>query len=89
MRALRILAVLIAGLTVFAGDAAAMPSPYRAGRSAPSINDSAIYLGPAGALLEADYFRAAHPRYGARRLLPCGSRLHLAAPPQDVERSCD
>jgi hypothetical protein len=70
---------MLAGSIVLTGSALAMPSPYGTGRPAPAINDSAIYLGPAGALLEADYFHAPQPRYGARRLFPCRPRLHIVA----------
>jgi hypothetical protein len=77
------------GLIVFAGIARTMPSPYQAARPAPAINDSAIYLGPAGTLLEADYFHAPQPRYGARRLFPCRPRLHLVARTHGVEQSCE
>jgi hypothetical protein len=89
MRTLLILAGWIAGLIVFAGGAVATPSPYKTGRAAPAANDSAIYLGPAGALLEADYFRAPQPRYGARRLFPCRLRLHIVAGMRGVEQSCE
>ena len=85
MRAL----LIVAGLIVFAGSALARPSPYGAARPAPAINDNVIYLGPAGALLETDYFHAVQPRYGARRLFPCRPRLHLVARTRGVEQSCE
>jgi hypothetical protein len=79
----------LAGLIVLSGSASALPSPYAISRPSTAINDSAIYLGPAGALLEADYFHAPQPRYGAGRLFPCQLRLHTIEYTRRVGQSCD
>ena len=85
MRAL----LMLGGLIAFAGNALAIPSPYATGRPSPAVTESAIYLGPAGALLEADYFHAPQPRYGARRLFPCRPRLHIFVATHGFEQSCE
>jgi hypothetical protein len=81
--------LLLAGLLVFAADAVAMPSPYKTGRPSPAIRDNTIYLGPAGALLEADYFNAPQPRQGVGRLFPCRPRLHIVDRRRGIEQSCE
>lgn len=55
--------------------ASASYAPYAPPRAAPSPDDSSMFVGPAGAMLESDYFRA--PRSLAdRRVFPC--RLELS-----------
>lgn len=62
-------------LLLAAGTAFAKPSPVQTLAAAPKLDDGAIYLGPAGALLESDYFGVPQPRQGLSRVFPC--RLHL------------
>ena len=84
MRSLLTISMLIA----FTGGAFATPSPYATPRT-PAASDSAIYLGPAGAMLEADYFHAPQPRYGARRVFPCQLRLHAVERVHSVVQFCE
>ena len=67
--------LVIATMIVCATSATANPSPYPAPPPTFTSTD-AIYLGPSGILLEADYFGVPRPRYGAARIFPCQSRLH-------------
>ena len=69
--------------------AKAAPSPLAAPRLASVAANSAIYLGPAGAMLEAVYFRAPQPRYGASRLFPCRLHLRTAESARRIVQSCD
>ena len=65
------IAVLVAPLLALCAGAKAAPSPLAAPPLASLAADSAIYLGPSGAMLEADYFHAPKPRYGVSRIFPC------------------
>jgi hypothetical protein len=73
---------------VLATGAMATPSPYPGPRLAPGNDDTAIYLGPSGAMLEADYFNMPRPRSGPTRIFPC--QMHLRAErAQQIVQSCD
>jgi hypothetical protein len=85
MKVLFALAVLVA----FATSAAATPSPFEPRPAAPAIDDSPLYLGPVGAMLESDYFRAPQPPAGAGRIFPCRLRLHAISREPRFAQVCD
>jgi len=74
-------------LTVFPAAAAATPSPMQ--REAQRIDDGAIYLGPAGALLESDYFNVPPPQAGVTRIFPCRFHLRATVGSARFAQSCD
>lgn len=76
-------------LTVFLAVAAAAPSPMQRAASAPRLDDGAIYLGPAGALLESDYFSVSRPPPGVTRIFPCRFHLRATVNRTRVAQSCD
>jgi len=79
--------LLIATMIGCATSAVANPSPY----PSPPLtfpSTDAIYLGPSGTLLEADYFGVPPARYGAARIFSCQPRLH-ADSSRAVAQSCD
>jgi hypothetical protein len=76
-------------LTIFLAAAAATPSPPQRETSAPRIDDGAIYLGPAGVLLESDYFGVLQPRPGVTRIFPCRFHLRATASRTRLAQSCD
>ena len=78
----------IATLIAICAGAKAAPSPLTP-RPASIAADSAIYLGPTGAMLEADYFRAPRPRYGESRIFPCRAHLRIAVVTRRIVQSCD
>jgi len=84
MRLLLSLALLAAS-----GAALATPSPLQRQTAAPGVDDGAIYVGPAGALAESDYFNVPRPRPGITRIFLC--RLHLRAliSKTRLAQSCD
>jgi len=75
-------------LIALGAGAAAKPSPYAPPPLRPAHSEDALYLGPAGAMLEADYFRAPPPQFGARRVFPCQFHLHVERASRLVQ-SCD
>ncbi len=83
MKVLIALAVLLApalfGPALLGLDATAQAklAPFEPQPAAASLEAAAIYLGPAGAMLERDYFRAPQPLFAAGRIFPC--RLQLFA----------
>jgi hypothetical protein len=79
----------IALLVAFCAGARAMPSPSPAPPIASLAADSAIYRGPSGAMLEADYFRAPKPRYGVSHIFPCHLHLRIAESTRRIVQSCD
>lgn len=83
------LSLAIAILTALCAGAKAAPSPLAAPLLASIAADSAIYLGPTGVMLEADYFRAPQPRYGANRIFPCRMHLRIAEPTRRIAQFCD
>jgi hypothetical protein len=85
MKVLLALAVLAALTT----SAAAKPSPLAPSTAAPAAEDDALYLEPAGAMLESDYFRGPQPRAGAGRIFPCRVRLHAIGRTRRFAQACD
>ena len=75
--ALRCARCSLALLVAFAAGAAAKTSPVERPAEAARIDDGAIYLGPAGVMLEQDYFNVPRPQAGATRIFPCS--FHLRA----------
>lgn len=73
MKALLAIGVLLA-LNVAA---AAKPAPVTAPRLTPSPEDTAMVLGPAGAMLESDYFRAPQTPVVSGRVFPCRLQLQV------------
>ncbi len=76
-------------LIALCAGAKSAPSPLATPRLASVATDSALYLGPTGAMLEADYFRAPQPHYGASRLFPCQLHLRVAGSTRRIVQSCD
>lgn len=52
-------------------------APTEAPRLTPAPDDSGIFVGPAGAMLEADYFRAPQTPVAAGRVFPCRLQLQI------------
>lgn len=73
MKAVLAFAVL---LTVSAA-AQAKLAPVETPRLTPAPDDSGIFVGPAGAMLEADYFRAPQTPVAAGRVFPCRLQLQI------------
>jgi hypothetical protein len=72
-----VLAVVL--LLALATGAEAKHGPAPAKRLTPSPAELAIFMGPAGAMLESDYFRAPGATLAGRGLFPCRLRLDLFA----------
>ena len=70
--------------------AGALPSPYPPTTPLLPTADTAIVLGPVGAMLESNYFHAPPPPgHGRVRLFPCQPRLRAAAQTHRIEQVCD
>jgi hypothetical protein len=68
---------------------AAKPSPFEAKPAPPAVvDDNALYLGPAGAMLESSYFGVQQPA-GAGRVFPCRVRLHAIDRQLRFAQVCD
>lgn len=82
---------LLPGLALLAclGAAEAAPSPPQQEAPERHIDNGALYLGPAGALLEQDYFNAPSPRSGITRIFPCRFHLRTAVGTTRLAQSCD
>jgi hypothetical protein len=85
MKALLALAVLAALATI----ATANPSPFEPSAATTAADDDALYLGPVGAMLESDYFRAPEPPAGASRVFPCRVRLQPIGRTPRFAQACD
>lgn len=83
------LPVAVALLIVLCAGAKAAPSPLPVPRPASMTADSALYLGPTGVLLEADYFRPPLPRHGVSRIFPCRLHLRIAQSTRRIVQACD
>ena len=83
------LPLTIAVFVLLGASAQASPSPFPAPQAASAAGDSAIYADLAGATLEADYFRAPQPRYGASRIFPCRPHLQANDDTHQIAQSCD
>jgi hypothetical protein len=74
-KAVKALAAIVA-LSMLGTAALAKPAPI--GRQQfTQAADAVVFIGPAGAMAESDYFRAPPPASAARKLFPC--RLQMFA----------
>ena len=85
MKAVLALAVLAALTTI----ATAKPSPFEPRVATIAADDDALYLGPVGAMLESNYFRAPEPPAGASRIFPCRVRLRPIGRTPRFAQACD
>lgn len=70
--------------------ASAKPSPYDVkGTPPPNAEDNLLYLGPAGAMLESDYFGPPQSTIGASRIFPCRLKLHVIDRSARFAQACD
>jgi hypothetical protein len=78
MKVLIALAVFLAPVLFALGATAqAKPAPLEQQSISASLEASAIYSGPSGAMLEQDYFRAPQPLLTAGRIFPCRLQLRV------------
>lgn len=70
-RAAIALLCLSASTTLIATAVQAKPAPVEPIRLTPSIEETSMTTGPAGAMLESDYFRAPQRPLTAGRIFPC------------------
>lgn len=77
-------------LLIFVASAVAKPSPFEV-KDVPSLppDDNVLYLGPAGAMLESDYFGAPQSLTGANRIFPCRVKLQAAERRTSFAQVCD
>lgn len=82
---------LLPGLALLAclGAAEAAPSPAQQAAPERHIDNGALYLGPAGALLEHNYFNAPRARSGITRIFPCRLHLRRTVRRTRIAQSCD
>jgi hypothetical protein len=73
MKALIALALILA----FGATAQAKLTPFQVQPPAVSFDQYDMFAGPAGAMLESNYFRAPEPRSAARTLFPCRAQVQL------------
>jgi len=86
------LLLALTGLLVCGASALCAPSPFPSPPLARVTGADAINLGPAGAMLEADYFNARQPNdepFNAGRIFPCRIRLHTAAQARRAVQTCE
>lgn len=68
----------VALLLALGTPALAVPAPVEQRIKAIFVaDDSPVLMGPAGATLEQDYFRAPATPFGAQRVFPCRLHMHL------------
>jgi len=81
--------IVIATVLVFSTAAQAKLTPRDSVASVPSAlaGESAPYSGPAGAMLESDYFRATATNFGGTR--QCALHSYFSTQPFRLARSCD
>ena len=77
MKALLVFAALLALSAVFGASAQAMVAPQQNAALVIASSDSAISAGPAGALREADYFRAPPSPSTRDSVRPCRLQLRI------------
>lgn len=65
------IALLSASTTLVAATAQAKPAPVEPMRLTYSTEETSMATGPAGAMLESDYFRAPQRPLTAGRIFPC------------------
>jgi hypothetical protein len=81
--------IAIAVLVSLGASAQAKPAPFEIRPLAISANDTVIQSGPAGAMLESDYFRAPQQPVAAGRLLPCRLQLRMFDTIRVASQSCN
>lgn len=80
--------VLAWALLLFLSAAAqAKLAPVNSPRLTPSPDESSVFIGPAGAMLEADYFRAPQKPVAVGRVFPCRLNLQVFEKTQ-IAQSC-
>lgn len=69
----------LAGVIILSAGVAAYakPAPVEEPRLTPSPEETVVFLGPAGAMLESDYFRTPQNSPMAGRVFPCRLQLRL------------
>ncbi len=77
MKALLGFAALLALSAVFGASAQAMVAPQQNAALVVTSSDSTILAGPAGALLEANYFRAPPSPSTRNRVFPCRLQMRI------------
>ena len=86
MKTVTALAVLLA----LCGTAAAKPAPVERDLAAPLVvEDSVMYPGPIGAMLESDYFRAPQPQAASNRDFSCHLRMFFSKRPMTLTQTCE
>ena len=83
MKALLAFAVFLA----LSAPAQAKPSPVEIQIKSSLVEDAAVSIGPAGATLESDYFRAPQTPVAAGRIFPCRLQLRVFEKTQ-LAQSC-
>lgn len=83
------LLITIAVLLALGASVQAKPAPFELRPLAISANDTVIQSGPAGAMLESDYFRAPQQPTAARRLFPCRLQLRMFDTVRLASQSCN
>jgi hypothetical protein len=73
MKALIAFAVILA----LGGTSQAKLAPLEAQQIATSRSDMDMFAGPAGAMVESDYFRAPQPPFAAGRIFPCRLQVRM------------
>jgi hypothetical protein len=84
MRFLLCFALLLFSIVGAAADTAPAERPAMS-----RIDTGAIYLGPAGAMIERDYFSVPRPQAGATRIFPCTFRLRITRGTTQVVQTCE
>ncbi len=83
MKALSAFALVLA----LGATAQAKVAPFEGSAIAITFRDSAIAIGPAGALLEAEYFRAPQSPIATERIFPCRLQ-HIVFDKARLAQSC-
>jgi hypothetical protein len=84
-------AIALILVLAFCNAAAAKLAPVERTMTASLLaEDSVMYPGPIGALLESDYFRAPQPAQSAsNRIFPCHLRMYFSKEPMTFTQSCE
>ena len=77
MKALVALAVILALSATFGATSQAKLAPLEPQQIATSPDDTDMVAGPAGAMVESDYFRAPQPPFAAGRVFPCRLQVRM------------
>jgi hypothetical protein len=65
----------VMGLLLLSTVAQAKIAPIEPPRLSPTVGETAMYTGPAGAMLESDYFRAPQTPTASGSIFPCRMKL--------------